>query len=497
VVRVRRRFGANGDKRVRAEGEKRRSGRAADEQGGILLMSALLMTPLLVLSALVLDVGNAYQHRRQAQNAADAASMAATRELPKITNNADVVATAKAFALRNYGVTASQWVGCSDSGALPVRPDSTNSNTCISIDSAYTKVRVRLPNDEVPTAFAHIIGWDGLSVSAKAASVLKVRRPGGILPFGLPSISADANQVCLKTGPDGHSANEPPCDGASSGNFGWLDLYRYGDPNSGVPNDCTNGNANTRLATNIAVGADHGYTTYASGDGIRNDRLRCPIQNPPPNEVDNLTGNTTGVLDSGIANGLVVNGVTVPGRLADTPFQTRVVRSGSPALDDRPLWEFIDPTLTAPTIPASCRRATITSKTQMETCLTDYKAGGYTVALFTVDTNANDGQFDIQLSPRFGWVPQLWATTWDSGTSASYTLKSFRPVYIQTLYFKCTATSCEATFDPGEANAAIPVASNKAMEAATGFVIPDTTLPPDIRLESPNSPGQWEVLLTD
>src|SRR5919204_1773357 len=51
------------------------------ERGQILILGALMMTVMLGFLGLVIDVGNAYAQRRFMQNAADAASVAAARQL--------------------------------------------------------------------------------------------------------------------------------------------------------------------------------------------------------------------------------------------------------------------------------------------------------------------------------------------------------------------------------------------------------------------------------
>ena len=48
-----------------------------DERGGILVMAAVMIPVFLLLTALVVDVGNWYTHKRQLQNRADAAAFAA------------------------------------------------------------------------------------------------------------------------------------------------------------------------------------------------------------------------------------------------------------------------------------------------------------------------------------------------------------------------------------------------------------------------------------
>ncbi|HEV3353135.1 MAG TPA: pilus assembly protein TadG-related protein [Acidimicrobiales bacterium] len=54
-----------------------------DERGLSIVLVALLVTAMLAIASIVLDLGQAYANRRQMQNAADAASLAATRALDK------------------------------------------------------------------------------------------------------------------------------------------------------------------------------------------------------------------------------------------------------------------------------------------------------------------------------------------------------------------------------------------------------------------------------
>jgi hypothetical protein len=63
--------------------EHRPSRRDDADRGAILILMALSMSTLLVIAALVLDGGQGYAVRRQAQNAADAAAMAGSRALDR------------------------------------------------------------------------------------------------------------------------------------------------------------------------------------------------------------------------------------------------------------------------------------------------------------------------------------------------------------------------------------------------------------------------------
>jgi Flp pilus assembly protein TadG len=56
---------------------------STDERGLSIVMVALMMVALLSVAAVVIDLGQAYANRRQMQNSADAAALAATRALDK------------------------------------------------------------------------------------------------------------------------------------------------------------------------------------------------------------------------------------------------------------------------------------------------------------------------------------------------------------------------------------------------------------------------------
>ncbi|QXC63525.1 hypothetical protein KSP35_13310 [Aquihabitans sp. G128] len=105
------------------------------------------MLALLAMVALVVDIGYAKQYRRQAQNSADAAALAAAQDLTGTASGATTaVATAKAWALKNDSqISAASWAGCRDAGALPVTPDTASDNRCISFSADYLSIRVRVP----------------------------------------------------------------------------------------------------------------------------------------------------------------------------------------------------------------------------------------------------------------------------------------------------------------------------------------------------------------
>src|SRR5262249_30063743 len=85
-----------------------------DERGAVLAVAAVMIPVFLVLTALIVDVGNWYTHKRQLQNRADAGALAAGLELAGrwpgcVTDTASedaITAVAKRFAGNPADATA-------------------------------------------------------------------------------------------------------------------------------------------------------------------------------------------------------------------------------------------------------------------------------------------------------------------------------------------------------------------------------------------------------
>ncbi len=165
-----------------------------DERGVIVVVVAIVMVVALGFLALVLDIGNGRQQRLQAQSAADASAIAAAEHLA--TYGADftgsslqwtsIVNEAKQYALNNFGVQGSEWVGCTDPAPLAYLPDIANTNSCISADLVawpnpqqgettwVNRIRVRTPTRTIETVFGG--GVDQGSLSTQAVAVAGVTR---------------------------------------------------------------------------------------------------------------------------------------------------------------------------------------------------------------------------------------------------------------------------------------------------------------------------------
>ena len=146
------------------------------ERGQSILIIALVVVVLLALIALVVDVGNAYAHRRMVQNAVDAAALAGARQLAfrEIGNPNKTVMVVQVHkqigdyaeangldrdAVRAVFVRANgEWVSEIDNSPSPV-PD----------QAQGVAVEGDLPFD---TYFAHLLGFRTMQATADSAAYI-------------------------------------------------------------------------------------------------------------------------------------------------------------------------------------------------------------------------------------------------------------------------------------------------------------------------------------
>jgi len=156
------------------------------------VMFAFMLVVMLAVVALVVDLGNARQQRRAAQASADSAALAGGEAVEAgmtVTTGvipwSTVVTQVKSYAKANDNIPTTAWSGCTDPYALAYRPDSANSNACISastssfpapssatVGSNINYLRVRLPASTVKSYFGKAIGNNDLTVGA--TSTVKV-----------------------------------------------------------------------------------------------------------------------------------------------------------------------------------------------------------------------------------------------------------------------------------------------------------------------------------
>ena len=128
----------------------------AQETGQVIVLVALLMTALMSVAALAVDVGIAYQARRNVQTGADAAALAGVMDMAEGRAAATAQATAKEYAAQNIdGVLGGASV------SFP-QPD-------------QVRVAVNVSKD---TIFARIMGNESMPVAAEA--IAAYGSPGSI-----------------------------------------------------------------------------------------------------------------------------------------------------------------------------------------------------------------------------------------------------------------------------------------------------------------------------
>jgi hypothetical protein len=145
------------------------------EHGQSILIIALVVMVLLALIALVVDVGNAYAHRRMVQNAVDAAAMAGARKLafrgstePLVeVTEMEILLAVKAFAEKN----GLEWPAVrpyfvfNDGDTVEINKG--GSYAAVPEDVIGVKVEADLPFD---TYFAHLLGFPTMQATADSAA---------------------------------------------------------------------------------------------------------------------------------------------------------------------------------------------------------------------------------------------------------------------------------------------------------------------------------------
>lgn len=499
--------------------------RATSDDGIVIVFIALLLLVFMAFAAFAVDFGTVYAARRTDQTAADAGSLAGAQSL--LEGEAAIAAQVIAYAEKDLGATGLDWNTCgADAEQLD---DIVDGKNCITRDE--TLLRVKTPPRALNAIFGKALGQATYEHSAFAIAGLTPEGFGGVLPFGL--FSDSSGHVCMRT--DNPSSPVSPCNGSLTGDSGVLNLGFYESQLIGTPEDCNpanGGGTNGRLKNNIASGVDHVVARRLNlGQTVLLDTADCPNKSDPrPNGADTITGAGA---SQGLAIGLF-NGDAdefydnKPARLrreAQVPYAAQITVEGIEA-DDTPLWAFVGKGAQTPTnVPDSCQRAVFedaladiatlpptlaghlagqTPEVQMEKllerCFAHYNPGGTwfdgdlgngaypaeartgcseplaqacSGILFTRDSVDQQPQiFDIQLTPRFGYVPLVWEPL--GSNSVSY--KVFRPIFIQRL---CIGNQdCnQGTFSPGVGWTDGGVSTNDNVAAVSAFAFHPSMLP--------------------
>ncbi len=498
-----------------------------DESGAILVISALSIVVLMVFAALTVDLGAAWAERRQLQSAADAGAMAAV--LPPLNVGDEIADIAMDFVDTNVGINVDRF-GCagwtpSDEGVPGtfklVNPGITN---CVWISTATpnglgTLIAVKVPTQQVPTAFARVIGINSIPVDAFAVSQIATTSETNVLPFVL--LSNPGPNECLGSPPGGISRN--PCTGGASGNFGYLSSPSY-EFTSPPDSYCTNGDS--ILDRNIAIGGDHPVQedvkwpadNTGADDDFPDECAGSGGNSAPPTDIPDSVWTRTGVPVNELHDGLVsdeqfgplntpsrLQQLSGPGSDPDSVADTRTIKNFNVPdfiLDNVGLWEYVA-SGTGACDPGNAENAAWNvggpaATNRMEACLQGVEDDGDTVTF-------DDSLWD---SPRFAVIPELWSSTFPSGGSGSKAIKQFRGLYLQGTWFNCSAAGggggggppdpClvftdinddpQDIFFPGEGDdtdgiACEPQGQNckdSRLQGLSSFVLPIASIPDDV-----------------
>src|SRR3954468_20995544 len=173
-----------------------------NEHGAVAVLVGILSVVLFGLAALVVNLGLARDTRREAQNTADSAALAAANNL-YLAGAADTTAAinaAKQYASDDYGTTSAEWSSCSD----PDRPAGfatiAGQTACISFSGlpSPTEVRVVVPTRSVAPPFAgvfDILGGHAANHVDVAAMAQARITPGGKSSCGLCVIGPGTHDI--------------------------------------------------------------------------------------------------------------------------------------------------------------------------------------------------------------------------------------------------------------------------------------------------------------
>jgi len=479
---------------------------------------ALILILLLGFAAITVDLGAAWAERRADQTAADAAVMAGAIEYVRSNpTDAEVVALIQDYVERNIGYPAADagWNGCPapTDGFAPLAGNNCVSLRLASTASNATLLKVRIPDQQIQTSFAKLIGVDTIAVNASAVAEI-VQNPGlqGALPFVLPL--DPGTEYCLGTPPPGQARDI--CDGPASGFFGTVDSPYHGttDDPWGTTLTCT-GDVNGRIRGNTALGIDHFLRIAPDGAAAADGADTCDALGGPgdaytPHSILADPGGLTQV-SAGFIGGGPYGTLNQPGLLRQgggTPTIWRPVPDGAGEtdLDNVGLWEHLAFSAIAGD---PCHSTNFDDEvgTQLSINMVDCLDNG-------------DVQLDSSIlnSPRFALVPQIDLDQDDLGAigpSTPINIVKFVPIYLQSTWYNCSATECmyfdaddapairPEIFDPGEGSDVGCVEQaggckanvNLVMEGVSAFVFENDDWLPEEFNNQFNDPSAYNVYL--
>lgn len=474
-----------------------------NERGAIAITVALCLVLFCGMAALAVDLGFGYRERRFDQSGADSAALGGSLEMVITAQTNPVQAgLAQIYSLvdQNLGraVPQAAWTACNDAEALTWKTlthsaalGTTNGSDCVSMSADFNTVRVLVPIQETPTIFGRVMGFNSMSVNAAAEAERNTNwGGGGDFPSGVLSGTQAGATICIKTGTS--SASHESCGSPSTGDFGNFKPYFYSEVAGSLASLCVSGEQGYAMSRAMADGIDHQFSAYNMiAPNPRINGNWCQTSGVPGPPFPNMVDSAAGYHNADITNGLIAGGSWITaytGRLTRGPYVDNTAYVYGFSIDNRPLWEYIDPSMSSP---ASCLTAAAwgpsvalvdypTARQDLLTCIIDADASG--VPIFTTE---------LFLTHRIAHAPLYWETNPLGSNSCCYHIKGLVPIFIDGVWARAThnSFSCAGEFDdsvtgmcthlPGLAGSMnVNPPGQKNVDSASAIVLSCAVIPP-------------------
>ncbi|MEE9178352.1 MAG: TadE/TadG family type IV pilus assembly protein [Acidimicrobiia bacterium] len=491
------------------------------DKGASAVLIALSMVVLMGFAAIAVDAGIAFEDRRQQQSAADVGALAALQfaKTGLSTVNCGAFSGADRAACRGaeeamdvvegtlpgrYGLA--EWAACLDASkpAEFTQGSTSSGSPCINFTRNFQKVRVVLPGTDVDTAFARVIGFNSIAVSALAEAGLDLNQSADVLPWAVGPTGNGFNYACLMANSTSN-LDVDPCNGPTQGNFGKLDMALYGNTSIETPEICGNAQPRTKMGVNLIAGSDHPLEEFDAIPGNVHDFTNCPIMTNPVDQLRTQPGNAANGIEDGLFLGVTETTPDYEGRLLCKTTEpdefggfiskdcVLVGNQFPEQVDHTPLWDFIASGVNAELNPSG-KCSGVNTSVKMQECLQAWRDYGpaHTISLFKTG---------LETAPRFAAIPILDSDP--SNGSGDYLITAFKPIYLDTVYLKCNSKTCDIVHSPGYDNAGpcldplTPTdkscgwteTGKKGIVAVTSYMLTIDMLPLNIQEDFPASEG--------
>jgi len=386
-------------------------------------------------------------------------------------------------------------------------------------------MRVRIPDQTLETTFGRVLGTAQLRTKAAAEASIFSSGLSGSFPSGVLGGTSGGTEFCIKTGPNDNESWGAP----STGDFQNFKPYFYEevDPSQNPKSYCATGEQGQPMSRAMAEGIDHLFgIAPGPGLGVRENGDGCPtIALPPfPDQVDSAVGYQNTDITNGLVRGSDLDGPYVD-RLDREDYQSGTLLNPGTygalevldrTIDNRPLWDFIDPSKTS--VPQCLAVAQLPPNPDFSGPTITHNGFGFDTwddaktILGECQANQNSELFDEDddrlMSPRLAAVPEYWQTIPLGFNACCYDIRQFVPIFINSLWtshnnnFTCADEILKVDgslcrHDPGmTGQIAVFAPGLKRIDSASAFVLKCSHFSPDTCAVIENGAGTPSTILT-